>query len=209
MVNSREGQIKRTLLALENNGFVPHFFETAQAASAWLIDELKNCNRVGFGGSVTLRELDVPQQLRELGVETLDHWEGDLSPVEKRRQMLSCFDSDAYCCSANALLEQGWIFNSDGRGNRVAACCFGPEKLYIVAGVNKLVDGVAAAEERLKKVAGPLNACKNKSEPPCAVGGECVDCGSDDRICRVYVLMKRPPRDMQVHVVIVGEKLGF
>ncbi len=76
--------------------------------------------------------------------------------------------------SANAITEEGAVFNVDGNGNRVAAMIYGPEKVYVVAGVNKIVPDLAAAKKRLEEVAAPLNAKRLNTPNPCKETGRCM-----------------------------------
>jgi len=70
------------------------------------------------------------------------------------RSQLTC---DVFISSANAITMEGFIFNVDGNGNRVAALSFGPKKNVIVAGMNKVVANLDEAYERLRTYASPLN----------------------------------------------------
>ena len=44
--------------------------------------------------------------------------------------------------STNAITLNGELINIDGRGNRVAFLCFGPENVIILAGMNKVVTNI-------------------------------------------------------------------
>ena len=107
------------------------------------------------------------------------------------------------------MTEEGFLFNVDGRGNRVAASLFGPERVYTVVGKNKLCADLAAAQRRLADIAAPLNAKRLGCQTPCAITGKCVDCQGSTRICRLYVELRQAPRDTASTVVIIGEDLGY
>ncbi|HBA56184.1 MAG TPA: lactate utilization protein C, partial [Syntrophorhabdus aromaticivorans] len=118
-------------------------------------------------------------------VRLLDHWKEGLAKEEMnaiRLQQLTC---DLFLSSANAITEHGDIVNIDGFGNRVSAMIFGPKKVIIIAGYNKIVPDVPAALDRIKRVAAPMNAKRLNLSLPCAETGHCHDCTSEERICRV------------------------
>ena len=101
------------------------------------------------------------------------------------------------------------MFNIDGNGNRVAAMLYGPEKVIIVTGVNKIVETEEDAEWRVRNVASPPNTVRLNKKTPCATLGKCMDCNSPDRICNEFVWIVRQRDKGRMHVVIVGEELGF
>ena len=113
----------------------------------------------------------------------------------------------------NAITLDGRIVNVDGFGNRVAATIFGPRRVILVAGVNKLVANAEVAIERIRKVAAPRNSRRHKLEHgmeidlPCADSGECIEC--DD--CRAWSFTVIIERQMypRIEVVLVGERLGL
>ena len=117
--------------------------------------------------------------------------------------------ADVYLSSANAITEDGFLYNVDGRSNRVAALLYGPNKVIIVAGVNKIVRDLDAAIKRNREVAAPANALRLNKKTPCAKTLRCSDCKSLERICRNYVLMGPQGFKDRVHVILVNEHLGF
>jgi hypothetical protein len=101
------------------------------------------------------------------------------------------------------------LINIDGVGNRVNASVFGPGKVIMVVGYNKIVEDVQEAIKRIKNVSSPLNARRLNIDVPCAKIGRCVDCNSPNRICRAVVIHERRPTLTDMLVIIVGEELGF
>jgi hypothetical protein len=86
---------------------------------------------------------------------------------------------------------------------------FGPKKVIIIAGVNKLVDTLEAAFARIRNVAGPLNGSRLNLKTPCAITGKCIDCDSPDRMCKVTVILEKRPNLSDITIVLVGENLGY
>jgi hypothetical protein len=110
---------------------------------------------------------------------------------------------------SNAITEDGKIVNIDGLGNRLAAFCFGPEKVIIVAGRNKIVKDVAAAIERVKNVAAPMNARRFGAATPCAKTDKCSDCDSPERICNLTLIIEKQRQPGRLTVILVNQELGF
>jgi len=169
--------------------------------------------KVGVGGSMTIRELGLIEALTQRGNPVVHHWQPDISVSDWFPFMMEAHSSDVFLCSSNAVTEDGKLVNIDSSGNRVASMMFGPKKVIVIAGKNKIVKDVCAGLERLKRVAGPLNAKRhNLDELPCVATGACTDCDSPKRICRVITIMERAPnrvRDPNITVVLVAKKLGF
>ena len=99
--------------------------------------------------------------------------------------------------------------NIDGTGNRVAAMTFGPGKVILVCGQNKVVSDVAAGIERIETVAAPLNARRLNTGTPCGITGSCNDCDSPNRMCSVTSIIKRRPKLTDLKVILVKEELGY
>ncbi|OPY66510.1 MAG: hypothetical protein A4E57_02771 [Syntrophorhabdaceae bacterium PtaU1.Bin034] len=199
----------RTLKALEANFFGVAFFQRREELTAAILDLARPGMKVGFGGSVTLRELELPRLLKEKGAIPLDHWQEGLTKeevLELRKMQLTC---DLFLTGTNAVTEKGEIVNIDGGGNRTNAMTFGPAKVIIVAGINKVVPDTNAAIDRIRRVAAPMNAKRLKMAVPCVEKGYCQDCRSEMRICRVTSILHRKPISTDVSVYLVNEKLGY
>jgi hypothetical protein len=194
---------------LTRNGFSAHFLPTREEAVSAVLDLVPTGARVGFGGSLTLRELNLPAILQERGHELLNHWAVGISPEDSLRIRREQLSVDVFLTSTNAVTLQGELVNVDGVGNRVGAMMFGPGKVVVVAGANKIVRDVAAARERIRDLAAPINARRLGVPTPCAELGYCVDCDRPERICRVVTILERRPALTPMEVLIVGEELGL
>ncbi|KKM11964.1 hypothetical protein SY88_06165 [Clostridiales bacterium PH28_bin88] len=200
--------------ALNKAGYEAHYVPGLEDAKEKVLSLIPAGARVGCGGSVTIRELGLLESLRERGCEVLDHWQPGLSHPEtlliRREQVVS----EVFLTSSNAVTMSGELVNIDGAGNRVSATIFGPKKVIVVVGVNKIVKDVAAGIERSQQVAAVMNAARLKRDTPCTKTGKCTDCNSAERICNVTVILHRRPRDKgnfsgDFNVIVVGEELGF
>jgi hypothetical protein len=154
--------------------------------------------------------MDVAGKLREMGKELLIHSEPGLTTEERRgimRRQLTC---DLFLTGTNAVTLSGCLVNIDATGNRVASMIFGPKKVIVVAGRNKLVDGdIADAVKRIKSCSSPLNARRLNFNTPCAKTGFCCDCNLPDRICRVTTIIDRKPRQTDLRVLVVNVEMGL
>ena len=186
---------------LEERGFSVSCFSTAADAAAYLVQKLEG-KTVGLGGSVTLRELDMPARL-ESHAAVYSHWLGGTFAEAAAAQV--------YLTSVNGLAETGEIINIDGTGNRVASTIFGHEEVYFIVGRNKIAPDYDAALWRARNISGPKNAQRLNKKTPCAVKGDkCYDCKSPDRICRALtVLWERPTGIGRAEVVLVDQDLGL
>ena len=200
---------KKACEALSKNGFEARYVSTRAEALAYVESLVKPGMTVGFGGSMTIKELGAHASVERLGGKIIDHQNPNLSRDEKFATMRAELTSDLFLSSSNAITLDGELYNIDGNGNRVAAMTFGPKKIVIVAGYNKIVRNMSEAEARLQTIAAPMN-CKRLSRPtPCVKSGTCMDCKGDDRICRIYTVHRRRPSWSDFSVVIVGEALGY
>ena len=178
------------------------------------------------GDSVSLDQVGVISELRKRNQNRfVDPFERDaegffLMDWEQHREMeREAFTSDVFLTGTNAITLDGKLVNIDGGGNRVAAMVFGPKKVIVVAGVNKIVKDVDEALERIHGVAAPINAKRHYlkhhrpefGDLPCVRTGKCVDCNHDWRICRYTVIIEgtMPWDKGRINVVLVGEELGI
>jgi hypothetical protein len=171
---------------------------------------------VGFGDSLTLRQIGVVDALEEGNYTFLNPWRPGTSVDQNIRLKKRALTSDVFLTGTNALTLDGKIVNVDGHGNRVAAMLFGPDKVIIVVGVNKIVAHVDLALAKIKHTTAPLNVKHHPNldpMPPCGATGECSDCSSPWRICNKTVIIEREYNNNKyspvITVVIVGEELGL
>lgn len=112
--------------------------------------------------------------------------------------------------SVNAIAETGEMVNIDGAGNRVAGSLFGHEKVYFIAGTNKIESTLEKAVYRARNVAAPMNAARHNFKTPCAVKQDkCYDCASPDRICCAEIIHLQKMRFIEMEVILINEPLGF
>ncbi len=195
--------------ALNKNGFVALNFSSREDFYDKFLDDIQDAKIIGVGGSVTVRELDLIEKLKKMGKEVIHHWQPGLTEEADEPIRKKAITGDLFLTSTNALTETGYLINIDGIGNRVAAMSFGPKRVFVVAGVNKIVKDAAAGIRRVKNVAAPLNARRIRAHVPCAVSGQCEECDSPHRICRVILIHERAPLRTEMRVYLLNENLGF
>ena len=181
---------------------------------------LKKGDVVSHGGSVTLGQCGIYELLKSGDYEYLERSVPGLSHDEVMDIYRKTFFADVYLTSTNALTLNGELYNVDGNSNRVAAMLFGPKKVVVVAGINKLVRDIDEAVLRVKSIAAPPNCVRLSKDTYCAKNGMCVSlkdpnskmcdgCQSPDRICKNFVVMGRQNIKDRVTVIIADEELGY
>jgi L-lactate utilization protein LutB len=184
---------EKLIEALKARGYEAKFCASKEEAAAAVLAETASVERVGMGGSMTMKELGVSAALERQG-----------------KLLTRAADCDVFLLSANALTSDGRIVNIDGNGNRVASSVSGPGKVVYAIGRNKIVDGgIDAAIARIKAKACPPNCIRLNKKTPCAATGVCTDCDSPDRICKVMAVFERRPTGTPTAVYIVDADLGY
>lgn len=200
---------EKVVKALEKNNFQAYYVADRTAATEKALSLIPTGATVGVGGSWTLKELGIPDQLEKDGHTVYDHNKPGFTMEEAnslRRKELLC---DVFISSTNAVTLDGQLVNTDGNGNRVAAMSFGPKKVVVIVGINKIVSDLDAAMERIEMYAAPINNKRLSRPNPCTVTGMCMDCQGATRICNITSILHKKPPMIEFHVIIVGEELGF
>ena len=204
-----ENMLHGVVNALKKRDFDAEYYSAVAGANEALLKMIPEKASVGIGGSVTVRELLIMEQLEKRGNDVTHHWKPEITKETNRAIRKKEGTADFYLTSANAITEQGDIINIDGIGNRVAHMIYGPDNVIIVAGYNKIVPDVEAGIKRSKEVAGVINAKRVGAKTPCAETGKCVDCKAPGRICRVTTLIQYRPWQTNIKVMLINEILGF
>ncbi len=199
--------------ALKSNNFDVSIHQTLQDAARCVLETIipQNAVRtVGFGGSKTLADSGLLDMIKNAdGPELMDSRDPALSPeqvTELRRQMLL---ADLYLASSNAVTMDGKLLNLDRTGNRVGAMHFGPHKVALLVGRNKLCETPAEAHTRVKQYASPVNAVRLGLNTPCTKTAMCMDCKNPQRICSVWTTTEKSFPAGRIHVLLVNSDEGF
>lgn len=203
-----ENIAKTMIQNMEKRQMKGYYCETKEEALAKVLELVPSGSSVGWGGSVTLDESGIKQALIDGDYEVYNR---DLAktPEEQKKVYGQICGCDYYFMSTNAITLNGELVNIDGRGNRVAFLCFGPDNVIVVAGMNKVVTDVEDGFKRVRNMAAPPNTVRLNRNTPCAKTGKCGDCFSPDCICSSMVITRRSQIPGRLHVILVGEELGY
>lgn len=195
--------------AMQRRHFDAYYCATASEAKAKVNELIPEGASVTWGGTMTVRDMDIPKMLQERG--TLKVWDRDKveTPEEKQQMYLRAFQADYYLSSANAITEDGIIVNIDGNGNRVAAITWGPQHVIFVVGMNKVAQDPEAALKRARSTAAPINAARFDIQTPCQLDGQCHNCNSPQSICNYIHFLRNSSKPGRIIVILVGENLGY
>lgn len=191
---------------LRMHGFGADYFETKEEVLSYLKENIPKGSSIGIGGSVTLAEIGVLSWLT--GNEEyhfLDRYHTD----DVSRVFHESLNADVYLMSTNALTEEGELYNIDGNGNRLAALIYGPKKVYVIAGTNKIVKNLEEAVSRVELFSAPANNIRLGKTNPCTKTGQCMHCSTPSTICNQIVTTRRSGTPGRIHVLLVNEALGY
>lgn len=189
----------------EARGFSYRYFDTAAQAADYLAGSISG-KTVGIGGSMTLLDMGIYERLQENN-DVAWHWK-----TPGPETLAKAAAAQVYLTSVNGIAETGEIINIDGTGNRVAATLYDREKVYLVAGVNKVAPTYEEALWRARNIAAPLNARRLNRKTPCALKEEmkCYDCKSPERICNgLTVLWRKLGGVKECELILIGQELGY
>lgn len=197
--------IEQTIRSLCKNNMPAELVKDRHAARQKALSMIGDDVVIGAGGSVTAEQCGIWGALR--GRQGFFDWmRPGISPEEKSELRRKSLLADVFVTGTNAITMDGKLYNCDFYGNRVAAMVFGPKKVIVVAGKNKIVKNIQEAKERMETVAAPLNSKRLGRHTPCVKAGYCTDCDSPERICCHTVIQERQMQK-RIHVIIVDEEL--
>lgn len=213
-------QIEKTIKALEKNNMKAYCVKNKQDVLPLLESLIDKDSLIAVGGSETLKETGVIQKLQSGEYNFLDRYENGLNGQQIMNVLHKTALADVFLSSSNAVTQNGELYNVDGTSNRIAAICFGPKKVILVVGANKIVKDLKEAEIRVKTVAAPKNAQRLHHKTPCFESGECVSlkfpehsmcdgCRISERICSNYLVCGYQQEPGRITVIICEESLGY
>ena len=209
-IKYREKLAEQLIKHLTKRRMEASYAPTAAQAREEVVAMIPAGSTVSRCGSMSLVEMGLWEELaKKPGVEVIDPFIPGLSPEERFAQLRRGLLADYMITSSNALTMDGKLVNLDGLGNRVAGMCFGPEKVIVVVGLNKLAPDLDSALARVKHHAAPINAIRLSRATPCGETGLCSDCRSPERICNMWSIIEGHLIENRIHVKLVGEDLGY
>lgn len=193
---------------LEKRQIEAYYCEDKASALEKALKLIPKGSTIGWGGSVTLSEIGLIDAVKNGDYTIIDRDKATNLEEQKTVYSQIC-SSDFFLMSTNAITLNGELINIDGRGNRVAFLCYGPENVLIVAGMNKVVSSIESGFERASNVSAPPNAIRLNRKTPCAITGKCEDCYSPDCMCSQFVVTRRSGIPNRIKIILVGEELGY
>ena len=142
-------------------------------------------------------------------VKFLDKYSKDLTKEQKKALYIQNFNADIFFSGVNALSSEGKIYNLDGNGSRVAPIIYGPKKVFLVCGVNKLVRTEKEAFERIKAKAAPLDAIRLNKKTPCVKTKVCMECKSPDKICNYMTIIQGQFDPERIEILVINKEMGY
>ncbi|MCR5410538.1 MAG: lactate utilization protein [Lachnospiraceae bacterium] len=195
---------KTVIKGLESRNMTGYYAENAEEAKKLALSLIPEGSSVGMGGCMSANEIGLVDEIKNGNYTFIDRVKED-----PREAMLKTYDADFFLSSCNAITNDGVLVNIDGNSNRVSAIAQGPRKVIFIVGMNKVCDDVDGAMKRARNVAAPINAQRFGLDTPCSKTGQCLDCKSPDTICCQFLITRFSKHKDRIHVILVGEDLGF
>ena len=210
----QEKRAQRVIRNLNKNCMNGFFFASAQEAVPEILKQIPDGAVVGLGDSLTLQQTGIITALEKGNYQLLNPW-AEKDAEQRFEMQRRIFTADVFVVGTNAITLEGELVNMDGRGNRVAAMIFGPKKVLVVAGTNKIVSDREEGLRRIKEIAGPANAQRHRwfpkdMQPPCTTTGFCSECKPPATICCALTVIRGQRTDKdRINVFLIGEELGL
>jgi hypothetical protein len=207
----RKLQAEQVIKNLKKRGIDGVYCENSAQAVQEICRMIPVGSLVAMGGSETIIEAGLVDALRHLDIRLLDRYKDGVSKEEVTEMRRQGMLADIFICSSNAITSDGKLVNMDGTGNRVAAMIFGPAKVIVITGMNKVAANLEAAIARVKNTAAPANSLRVGVETPCSKTGFCQDphCHPPRRICCQLVVTEASMTPGRMTVFLVGDNLGY
>ncbi|MFH1091364.1 MAG: lactate utilization protein [Pseudomonadota bacterium] len=195
---------------MEKKGFKVQYVNTGAEAKDLIMSLIPQGATVVLTGSQTLEQIGVKLALRQSDrYKVIDPFEPGIERAENLARRRRGMTAEVMLSSTNALTEDGALVNVDGAGNRVAGMMFGPDKVILAVGMNKVQPDLETAWERIRQIARPMNNKRLQLPNPCTETGYCQDCSNKTRICNCFTVIERCFFPDRIHVVLIGEDLGY
>lgn len=199
---------ERIIKKLAIRNMTGHYRDTAAEAVELARDLVEPGQSVTWGGSVSFSESGIKAALEADGHRMIDRSQAT-TPEEQDAMWREQVDADWFFMGTNAITLDGELVNIDGNANRLALLLHGPKHVCVIAGMNKVVADVESGLKRIRTVTCPLNAARLHTGTPCELAGVCSNCHAEKCMCCQEVITRHSRHDGRIHVILVGEDLGF
>jgi hypothetical protein len=221
-----DARAQKTIKNLRQNRINAIYVPTRTEALSAIMGMVPDGATVTRGDSITVDQIGVIPALIKRGRNQVENpFEMDASgrlvhrPEQAENMYRKAFSADVFLAGSNAVTLDGKLVNTDGFGNRVAPMIFGPKKVILAVGTNKIVNDADEARKRIRDICAPLDVKRyilkqgqtEYDNLPCAKTGFCTDCKHDLRFCCYTVTIEAVAITEQgrINVVLIGEELGY
>lgn len=196
---------EKVIQGLKSRNMTGYYAADKEEALKIALSLLPEGSKITHGGTATVEEIGLEDELKSGRYNYMDR----VAATDKRAAELFAYDCDVYLGSVNAMTEDGVLVNIDGNANRVSAYAYGPKKLVLIVGMNKIRKDVDAAMKRARNEAATINTQRFGLNAPCCKTGSCMDCKSPDTICCQFLITRFSRHKDRIHVILVNDNLGF
>ena len=205
IVKRNELLSQKVIKGLASRNMTGYYAATKEEALKKALELIPKGSSIAMGGAMSAHEIGLVDALKAGDYDFIDRDQAE----DKRAAMLKSYDADIFLSSANAMTDDGILVNIDGNSNRVSMIAQGPKKVVFIVSMNKVCNDIDAAMKRARNVAAPINAQRFGLDTPCAKTGACMNCKSPDTICCQFLITRFSRHEGRIHVILVGENLGF
>lgn len=196
---------QKVIKGLESRKMAGYYASSKEDALKIALELIPEGSSVTMGGGMSVIEIGLVDALKEGNYHFIDRADYE----DPREAYLQAYDADVFLSSTNAITEDGILVNIDGTSNRVSALAYGPEKVVMIVGMNKVCSDVDHAMKRARNVAAPINAQRFDISTPCKQTGSCANCKSPDSICCQFLITRLSRIKDRINVILVDDSLGF
>ena len=196
---------QKVIKGLESRNMTGYYAENREDALKIALGLIPEGSSVSMGGAMSAFEIGLVDALKSGNYNFIDR----ATFADRRDAAIAAYSADVFLSSVNAMTEDGVLVNIDGNSNRVSAIAYGPKKIVMIVGMNKICADLDSAMKRARNVAAPTNAQRFGLNTPCSRTGACVDCKSPDTICCQFLITRYSRHEGRINVIIVNDSLGF
>lgn len=207
-----ENRVKRNDLmaasiikGLASRNMTGYYAQTKEEALEIALSIIPEGSKITMGGSMSVGEIGLLDAVKNGNYDFCDRNAAE----DRHAAELFAYDADVFLGSVNAISEDGVLVNIDGNSNRVSAYAYGPRKLVLIVGMNKVAKDADAAMKRARGEAATINVMRFGLNTPCTKTGTCMDCKSPDTICCQFLITRYSRHKDRIHVILVNDQLGF
>lgn len=196
---------QKVISGINSRNMTGYYAASKEEALKIALSLIPEGSSIAMGGSASAVEIGLVDAVKNGNYDFFDR----SHTTDKRAAKLAAYGADVFLGSANAITEDGVMVNIDGNSNRVSAYAYGPKKVVLIVGMNKVTPDVDSALKRARNVAAPINAQRFGLSTPCAKTGSCMNCKSPDSICCQFLITRFSRHKDRIHIILVNDNLGF